>query len=362
MAQNVIIEAIPGENVGRQVAVVVQPVVCEFLGAQHQHRTVAQFVIFHNGQSRECFTKPHAVGQDAAVVGFQLVDNAYGGITLKVEKLVPDQRILITRAVVGKDVFVDIVEEIAEDVVEHQEVDSLWRIFLIDRRDMITDCGGYIFKFCWIIPDLVKELKVCRCKGRLVYPVDDVGNGITLLISQIHSGEAMQRHICRFQRRPLNAGKLLHRGFGLVGAESGFAAHPFGTLAGNSTLGELIAKLDFKFGAVEAAFPVGLGNKELSTFLSEFVGDFVGNKGRCGEDEFQRIYLCKLRLEGFIGIDRKARCCDFQFVLRVDGGLQIVTQQRIDIVDDLHRPQFLVLPSSPLSFISFFSSFLNLPC
>ena len=156
VAQNVIIEAIPGEDVGRQVAVVVQPVVREFLGAQHQHRAVAQFVIFHNGQSRECFTKPHAVGQDAAVVSFQLIDNAYCGITLKIEKLVPDQRALITRAVVGQDVFIDIIEEIPENIVEHQEIDALRRIFLIDRGNMITDCVGHIFKFCWVIPDLFK--------------------------------------------------------------------------------------------------------------------------------------------------------------------------------------------------------------
>ena len=161
---------------------------------------------------------------------------------------------------------------------------------------MITDCGGHIFKFCRVTPDLVKKLKVCRCESRLVYPIDNVGNGITLLISQINSGETMQRHICRFQRRSLNAGKLLHRGFCLVGAEFGFAAHPFGALAGNSTLGELIAKLDFKFGAVEAAFPVGLWDKKLSAFFSEFVGDFVGNEGRCREDEFQRLNLCELGL------------------------------------------------------------------
>ena len=106
----------------------------------------------------------------------------------------------------------------------------------------------------------------------------------------------MQRHICRFQRRPLNAGKLLHRGFGFVGAESGFAAHPFGTLAGNGALGEFIAKVDFKVGAVETAFPVGLGDKKLSVFFFEFVGDFVGNEGRCREDEFQRLNLCELGL------------------------------------------------------------------
>ena len=88
MAQNVIIEAISGKDIGRQVAVVVQPVVRELLGTKNKHRPIPQLVIFHNGQSGKCFTKPHAVGQDAAAVGFELVDDAGGGITLKVEELV----------------------------------------------------------------------------------------------------------------------------------------------------------------------------------------------------------------------------------------------------------------------------------
>ena len=67
MAQNAIIEAISGKDIGRQVSVVIQPVVREFLGAKDKYGPIPHFVVFYNGQSRECFTKPYAVGQDAAV-------------------------------------------------------------------------------------------------------------------------------------------------------------------------------------------------------------------------------------------------------------------------------------------------------
>ena len=46
-------------------------------------------------------------------------------LTKVIEELVPDQRVLIAGAVVRQDVFIDVVEELVEDVVEHQEVDAL---------------------------------------------------------------------------------------------------------------------------------------------------------------------------------------------------------------------------------------------
>ena len=91
VAEHVVVEAVLGEDVGLEVAVVVQPVVGELLGAEHQHGVVAQLVVLDDGQGGEGLAQADAVGQDAAVVGFQLVDDAGGGIALEVEELLPDQ-------------------------------------------------------------------------------------------------------------------------------------------------------------------------------------------------------------------------------------------------------------------------------
>ncbi len=63
---------------------------------------------------------------------------------------------------------------------------------------------------------MVKQLKVGRSKGWLINTIKDIRNGIPSLISQIHSGETMQGHVCNFLLWPLDTGKLLHRGLGPV--------------------------------------------------------------------------------------------------------------------------------------------------
>ena len=98
MAQDVVVEAVLGENVGGQIGVVVEPVVRKLLGAQDQHRPIAQLVIFDHRQRGEGFAKADAVGQNAAVVRFQLVDDPGGGVALEVEQLVPDEAVLDTRS------------------------------------------------------------------------------------------------------------------------------------------------------------------------------------------------------------------------------------------------------------------------
>ncbi|MNF79992.1 hypothetical protein D3C84_622230 [compost metagenome] len=49
MAQHVIAESVTGKDVGLEITVVVEPVVRQFFGAEHQHRLVAQFVILDDG-------------------------------------------------------------------------------------------------------------------------------------------------------------------------------------------------------------------------------------------------------------------------------------------------------------------------
>lgn len=160
MAQHVVAEPVAGENVGLEVAVVVEPVVSQLFGAKYQHGFVPQLVVLDHGQRSEGLAEADAVGQDAAAVGFQLVNDAGGRILLVVEELVPDQRVLVAGAVVGQYVFVDVVEELVEDVVEHQEVDALGRVFLVDRGNVLADLRGHVFQFFGVVPNLVEQTEV----------------------------------------------------------------------------------------------------------------------------------------------------------------------------------------------------------
>ena len=110
----------------------------------------------------------------------------------------------------------------------------------------------------------------------------------------------------------------LHRGLGLVRAKFGFTAYPLRALTSDSPLGEFVAKLDFKFGAIQSAFALGLRNEELSPLLFEPVRDFIWHKGRRGEDELQAIDAGQLFLQRFEGIDREARGSDLQTGARLD--------------------------------------------
>ena len=125
MAQHVVIKTIFGKNISLKVAVVIQPVVCQLLGAKHQNRFVAQLVVLDHRQGRERFAKAHTVSQNAAAISLQLVDDAGRCVLLVIEKLVPNQRVLIASPVIWQNVFIDVFKELIEDVVEHQEVNML---------------------------------------------------------------------------------------------------------------------------------------------------------------------------------------------------------------------------------------------
>ena len=337
MAKDVVVEPVAGEDVGLEVAVVVEPVVGQLLGAKYQHGFVPQLVVLDHGQRSEGLAEADAVGQDATAVGFQLVDDAGGRILLVVEELVPDQGVLVARAVVGQNVLVDVAEKLVKDVVEHQEVDALGRVLLIDRGDVLANLRRHVLQLFGVVPDLVEQTEVGSREGGFVHLVDEVGHRIALLVAEIDSGEAVQGHVRRVDAASLHAGELLHGRFGAVAAERGLAPYPVGAFLGHGPLGELVAKLNLELAAVEAALAVELGYVELLAFLANFVGDLVGHKGGRGEDEVQLVELFQLGLQRLEGVHRKARGRDLQARAGPEGLLEIVAQQAADVVDQFHR-------------------------
>src|SRR5438445_789220 len=93
--------SLPTPSFSRRVAVESEPVVGQLLGTEHKDGTIAKLVILDDGQSGECLPQADAVGKDAAVVRFQLVDDARGSITLEVVELFPNETVLIAGQVVG---------------------------------------------------------------------------------------------------------------------------------------------------------------------------------------------------------------------------------------------------------------------
>ena len=101
------------------------PIVGKFLGAEDEDCPVAQLVIFDDGQSSKCLAEPNTVGKNAPVVCLKLVDDAGGSILLEVIELLPDDSVLVAGAFVWQYIFAHVLQELAEDAVEHQEIDSL---------------------------------------------------------------------------------------------------------------------------------------------------------------------------------------------------------------------------------------------
>ena len=63
------------------------------------------------------------------------------------------------------------------------------------------------------------------------------------------------------------------------------------------------------------------------------------NVGR-REDELQRLDLLQLRLQRLERVDREARGGDLAAWIRADRLLEVVAEQAVDVVDDLHLLDF----------------------
>ena len=100
-----------------------------------------------------------------------------------------------------------------------------------------------------------------------------------MLVAEINGSEAVQGHVGRVGAVSLHAGELLHRSLGAVALEFSLAPYPLGTFPSHCALSKFVAQLDFKLAAVEAALAVKLGDVKFPTFLANFVGGFISNKG-----------------------------------------------------------------------------------
>ena len=151
MIEDVVAEPVFCERVVDQVAPVGHPVLGELLRAQDEHVLVPALVVFDDCKRGEGLAESDAVGKDAAVILFELVDDAKRRVLLEVEKLVPDDAVLKAGRLVGEDVLGDVLQKLAEDVVERHVVDDLRGVLLIDRGDHVYDLAGDVLELFLVV-------------------------------------------------------------------------------------------------------------------------------------------------------------------------------------------------------------------
>ena len=141
VVENVIVEAVGGEEVATVVGAVETPVVAQPLGTQDQYPVVAQLVVFDDGQGLESLPQSHAVGNDAAAEAIELVNGAHDAITLEFEELLPDDRVADSRGRLDDLLLVQFIAVGAEEVVQDQRVDAVGVTVSRDGTQQFHDGG-----------------------------------------------------------------------------------------------------------------------------------------------------------------------------------------------------------------------------
>ena len=296
-----VVEAVVRERIAVVVVLGPQgPVVTKTFGAQHQDAVVALLVVLDDGQGLVGLAQAHGVRDDAALVLLELADGAHNGIALEVVELVPHHGLLELEA--GAQVVVDVTEEVAEQVVEREEVDELGRVLAVEGLDLGGHLVGDVGHHGRVVPDLLEhELEAGGLGGAL--EVAHAHNAVgTALVAQ-----ALQREVCggAVEGVVVAVGVLHHVGApghddtGHLGrAELAPGAHPLGALVGDGTLVEVVAERELKAGAAHAALAHGLGDRELAGVL--LGGHSLDERG-LAEQEANRIGARELVLEFAVG-------------------------------------------------------------
>ena len=124
VVENVVIEAVGGEEVAAVIGLVECPVVAQALRHEHKHAVVAQLVVFDDGERFKRLAEADAVGNDAAAQPFQFVDGSDDAVPLKLVQLLPDRGVADAGRGFDDALFVQFVAEILEDLEEGQVVDE----------------------------------------------------------------------------------------------------------------------------------------------------------------------------------------------------------------------------------------------
>src|SRR5690606_15720484 len=115
-----------------------------------------QLIIFYDRKSLESFSQPHAVGNDAAIIFFELINGAKDTVSLKLVKLVPDNCIL--KACFGTDnaLFIYVFEVIFENIIQRNEVHQTAWLIRSDILQLLSKLFFDVLNSFLIIPDRIE--------------------------------------------------------------------------------------------------------------------------------------------------------------------------------------------------------------
>ena len=117
MIEHIKIESISSEEVSLIVDGEKRPVFANFLGAENQNTVISQLVVLDNRQGFERFSKANAIGNNTAVVLFDLVNCPEYAIMLKPLEFTPNESILNASSGLDDLVFFEFANVLTKDVV-----------------------------------------------------------------------------------------------------------------------------------------------------------------------------------------------------------------------------------------------------
>ena len=158
----------------------------------------------------------------------------------------PDLAVFESRRFVWKHIFGDIIKKLAEDVVQHEEVDEIRRILLICGSDVFNHDVRDVLQLFAVAPQLIKEIQEVAPILICFHPRNRIVGVIAALAADSNRGELCDGHIGGL----VYVHKAHHVFLRDVGFEYCFTTHPVRALLCDGALRQLIAKLDFKIRAV----------------------------------------------------------------------------------------------------------------
>lgn len=297
--EHVVAKSVLVQDVRRQVAVVGLPVLGQLLGAEHEHGLVPELVVLDHCERRERLAESHAVREDAAVVGLQLVDQPNRCVLLELVERVPCLAVPVARPVVRQNVLVDVVEEGPKDHRQHQVVDSARGVLRVDFLDLLTQGVGDVAQPGVVLPELSETLGVLA--GDVTVDLVDQGEAIGSLVSQVGGSEPGQRcvrhglaiSLDRQQRRDAAA---------RVGLEAGRPPDPVRTVLRRCARRHSVAESDLERCAGDVPVAHDRRDDELAMGTG---GAAIRDEGGTSEDELEPLEHAQMLAQRLEGVNRK---------------------------------------------------------
>ena len=306
MKQHIIVKPVSCNRIVDIVILIGIPVLRQPLGAQHKNRFVPVFIVFNHGQRSESLAQTDAIRQDAAVILFQLIDDGQHRIPLEVVQHAPDLALLEACCLIWQDILGDVLQELAEDIVQCNEVNHFRRVFVERSRDVFNDGFRHILQLIPVIPDGVEQLHIGLRHRSVIHAVDHIVHIVTAFASQVDRCKSGNRHVDDLLLTAGNRHKRTHVVSGNIGFEFCLSANPVSALLSNRLLGHLIAQLDLKLRAIKTLLPAQTRNIEFPALL----GFLLPDEGRRRKDKPKLVHVFQLLLQFPVGIHGEVRSGD----------------------------------------------------